>query len=124
MLLITGAPALGTKPRRRQATLFIDQARTLRVVVSHPFARSEAADRLAYLLAYWKSRFNISSQWRGGRVFVSGSVYGVEIEALFAIGDSSIVAIANDPGWPWTDKVGDYVDRKLKKYLHPTYDDS
>ena len=121
MLLITGAPALGDETAPASGDpFFIDQARTLRVVVSHPFARSEAAGRQAY----WKSRFNISSQWRGGRVFVSGSVYGVEIEALFAIGDSSIVAIANDPGWPWTDKVGDYVDRKLKKYLHPTYDDS
>lgn len=95
----------------------------LNVAVNHAFARSEAATRLGYLLAYWKKRFNIASEWRGDRVFLTGSVYGIKIQAMFAINDSSVVGFAHDPGWPWRGQVQNYVDRKLKKYLNVNYDD-
>lgn len=95
----------------------------LSVAVNHGFARAEAAARLGYLLGYWKKRFNIASEWRGDRVFLSGSVYGIKIQAMFAINDSSVVGFAHDPGWPWRGQVQSYVDRKLKKYLNVNYDD-
>lgn len=101
----------------------IEQSGRLTIAVNHAFARSEAATRLSYLLAYWKKRFQIANEWRGDRVFVSGSVYGIKIQAMFAINDSRIVGFAHDPGWPWRGQVQDYVDRKLKKYLSLTYDD-
>ena len=65
----------------------------------------------------------IVSEWRGDRVFLSGSVYGIKIEALFAIDGAHVTAFATDPGWPWRGQVTNYVDRKLKKYMHPTYDE-
>jgi hypothetical protein len=95
----------------------------LSVVAKHAFVRTEAATRLSYLLAYWKKRFNIESEWRGDRVFLSGSVYGIKIQAMFAINDSSVVGFAHDPGWPWRGQVQSYVDRKLKKYLNINYDE-
>lgn len=95
----------------------------LSVAVNHTFPRAEAAARLSYLLGYWKKRFNVASEWKGDRVFVSGSVYGIKIQAMFAINDSSIVGFAHDPGWPWRGQVQTYVDRKLKKYLNVNYDD-
>lgn len=95
----------------------------LSIAVKHAYVRTEAATRLSYLLAYWKKRFNIVSEWRGDRVFLSGSVYGIKIQALFTINDSSVVGFAHDPGWPWRGQVQDYVDRKLKKYLNQNYDD-
>lgn len=101
----------------------IDAQGRLSVAVNHGFARTEAAARLGYLLAYWKKRFNIASEWRGDRVFLSGSVYGIKIQAMFAINDSSVVGFAHDPGWPWRGQVQNYVDRKLKKYLNVNYDD-
>lgn len=101
----------------------IEETGRLTIAVSHAFARSEAATRLSYLLAYWKKRFKIANEWRGDRVFVSGSVYGIKIQAMFAINDSRIVGFAHDPGWPWRGQVHAYVDRKLKKYLSLNYDD-
>ncbi len=102
---------------------FIEESGRLTIAVTHAFARSEAAVRLSYLLAYWKKRFQIANEWRGDRVFVSGSVYGIKIQAMFAINDSRIVGFAHDPGWPWRGQVQTYVDRKLKKYLSVNYDD-
>jgi hypothetical protein len=101
----------------------IDAKGRLSVAVKHTFARPEAVSRLGYLLAYWKKRFNIESEWRGERVFISGRVYGIKIQALFAISDSSVVGFARDPGWPWGGQVQSYVDRKLKKYLDLNYDE-
>lgn len=95
----------------------------LSLAVKHTFVRTEAATRLSYLLAYWKKRFNIESEWRGDRVFLTGRVYGIKIQAMFAINDSSVVGFAHDPGWPWRGQVQSYVDRKLKKYLNLNYDE-
>ena len=101
----------------------IEATGRLTVAVSHAFVRSEAVARLSYLLDYWKKRFQVANEWRGDRVFVSGSVYGIKIQAMFAINDSRIVGFAHDPGWPWRGQVQTYVDRKLKKYLSTNYDD-
>jgi hypothetical protein len=101
----------------------IDAEGRLSIAVKHGFARNEAAVRLTYLLAYWKKRFKIESEWRGERVFLSGTVMGIKIQAMFAINDSSVVGFAHDPGWPWRGQVQSYVDRKLKKYLDLNYDD-
>lgn len=101
----------------------IDVVGRLSVSANHTFTRTEAVARLSYLLAYWKKRFNIEAEWHGERVFVSGSVYGIKIQAMFAINDSAIVGFAHDPGWPWRGQVQNYVDRKLKKYLNVNYDE-
>ncbi len=95
----------------------------LAVVAKHTFVRTEAVTRLGYLLSYWKKRFNIESEWHGDRVFLSGSVYGIKIQAMFAINETAIVGFAHDPGWPWRGQVQNYVDRKLKKYLNVNYDE-
>lgn len=95
----------------------------LSVVAKHSFVRTEAVTRLGYLLSYWKKRFGIESEWHGDRVFLSGSVYGIKIQAMFAINDSAVVGFAHDPGWPWRGQVQHYVDRKLKKYLNVNYDE-
>lgn len=97
--------------------------RRLTLSVAHTFAKNEVVERIGYLLAYWKKRFNISSLWRGNRVFLSGSVYGVQVEALFEIDEHGVNAFAKDPGWPWRGQIVSYVDHKLRKYLHPTYDE-
>lgn len=101
----------------------IQEEHRLSLSVPHHYAHAEVVERLGYLFDYWKKRFNISSQWRGDRVYLSGSIYGIKIEALFDVSDSQVVGVARDPGWPWRGKVVAYVDAKLKKYLHPTYDE-
>ena len=37
--------------------------------------------------------------------------------------ESGVTGFARDPGWPVRSQVLKYVDRKLKKYMHPTYDE-
>jgi hypothetical protein len=101
----------------------IGETNRLNISVAHAFAKSEVIERLGYLLAYWKKRFNITSTWRGDRVFLSGSVYGIKVQALFQIDAKGVNAFAADPGWPWRGQIVSYVDQKLKKYLHPTYDE-
>ncbi len=101
----------------------IDEEGRLSLAVPHSYARGEVVERLGYLFAYWKKRFNITSEWHDDRVFLSGSLYGIKIQAMFTVADGSVVGFAHDPGWPWRSQVLSYVDRKLKKYLHPTYDD-
>lgn len=101
----------------------IGAANRLSLSCAHAFDKGEVIARLGYLFDYWKKRFNIVSVWRGDRVFLSGSVYGIKIEAMFAVDGSSVTAYASDPGWPWRGQVTNYVDRKLKKYMHPTYDE-
>ena len=96
----------------------------LTISVPHSFTTTSiVVERLGYLLSYWKKRFNIASEWHGNRVFLSGSIYGIKIQALFAVTDSGVTGFARDPGWPWRSQVLKYVDKKLKKYMHPTYDD-
>lgn len=132
----TFAAAVDSRPAQEQGAAFaelavplagdpfsIDEEGRLSIAVKHRFARPEAVVRLRYLLAYWKKRFKIESQWSGERVFLSGTVMGIKIQAMFAISDSSIVGFAHDPGWPWRREVQNYVDRKLKKYLDLNYDD-
>ncbi len=101
----------------------IGETNRLNISVAHAFAKSEVIERLGYLLAYWKKRFNITSTWRGDRVFLSGSVYGIKVQALIQIDAKGVNAFASDPGWPWRGQIVSYVDQKLKKYLHPTYDE-
>ena len=130
LVVISGSAALAEDPppppalAATEADPFtIDERGRLSIAVNHTYARAEAKERVGYLLAYWKKRFNISNEWRGNRVFLSGTVYGIRIQAMFEVEDSAIVGFAHDPGWPWRGQVSQYVDRKLKKYLHPTYDD-
>lgn len=129
LVLLFGAPALAEDPpapvaMEKEADPFsIEETGRLSISVSHAYLRAEASTRLSYLLAYWKKRFNVASEWRGDRVFLSGTVYGIKIQAMFEVGDSAVVGFARDPGWPWRSQISNYVDRKLKKYLNPTYDD-
>ncbi len=108
------APALPTLDAVEHPVTFL---------VPHHFARAAARERIRQLLAYWHARFGITSQWNGDRVFMSGSIFGVDIRALLDVSDSCVRGTAADPGWLWRSPGTSYVEPKLKKYLHPTYDE-
>jgi hypothetical protein len=101
----------------------IEEKSQLKLSVDHRLQSVEVVTRLHYLLDYWKMRFNIASEWHGNRVFLSGSIYGVQIRALFAVHESTVSGFAKDPGWPLRNQVVNYVNSKLKKYLHPAFED-
>ena len=101
----------------------IEEKSQLKLSVGHRLQSVEVVTRLHCLLDYWKIRFNIVSEWHGNRVFLSGRIYGVQIRALFAVNDSTVSGFAKDPGWPWRNQVVNYVNSKLKKYLHPDFEE-
>lgn len=101
----------------------IDASRALKLSVGHAFERPEARERVGYLLAYWARRFGIASEWRGDRVFLTGQVWGIDIKAVFTVEDHAVRALAHDPGTMFASAAHGYVNRKLRKYLHPTYDE-
>jgi hypothetical protein len=103
--------------------LIVDGAHALILRVVHTFSRATARERVMQLLDYWRERFGVRSEWRGDRVFMSGSVAGVDIQARLDVTDSSVEGVASDPGWVWRSSGTAYVERKLRKYLSPSYDD-
>lgn len=132
LLVVAAAPARADAPLAHAATgvtgprpepFEIPEEGRLQISVGHHFALSQVIARVGYLLEYWKKRFDISSEWRGNRVFLSGEVYGVKVVAVFEVSAEAVRGFATDPGWPWRGQVSAYVDRKLKKYLHPSYDE-
>ncbi|MCA2978194.1 MAG: polyhydroxyalkanoic acid system family protein [Myxococcaceae bacterium] len=99
----------------------LESGARLSLSVGHLFNRSAARERIGHLLAYWAERFGVKSTWRGDRVFLTGRVWGIDIRAVFDVQDHLVLATAHDPGSWLTPRARDYVNQKLRKYLHPTY---
>ncbi len=98
-------------------------AHSVNVSVDHTLSREDARSRVEQLLAYWGKRFGVKSAWSGFRVELSGVVWGITIDAHFDVGDHDVMATATDPGFAWRGMAHDYVAKKLKKYLHPAYEE-
>lgn len=101
----------------------LDATTAIKMTVGHGFERSVARARIGYLLEYWGHRFGIQSEWHGDRVFLTGSVWGVEIKAVFNVQEKAVFAMAYDPGTMLASAAQSYVNKKLRKYLHPTYEE-
>jgi len=101
----------------------LDPSSALKLTVGHVFDRGVARERIGYLLEYWSKRFGVQAQWQGDKVYLTGSVWGVEIKAVFTVQERAVFAIAHDPGTVFASAAQGYVAKKLRKYLHPTYDD-
>lgn len=105
---------------RTEVLAALDGGATLELRVGHTFAREAAKERIGYLLDYWRGRFGVRSTWRGFRVFLSGRILGADLKAFFDVGEAAVAARAVDPGFLGGQAI-DYVERKLRKYLHPGY---
>lgn len=96
-------------------------ARPLQLAQSHAFSRAEARLRVQQLLDYWSQRFGVQRSWQGDTARVRGSVMGVPFDGQVVVSDHEVSASTSDPGRFLRSTALDYVQRKLKKYLHPTY---
>lgn len=94
---------------------------TITLHVGHKFSTAEAHVRVQQLLDYWKSRFGVTQKWSGERVWVSGSIVGVDFHAILEVSDGQVQCESTDPGGMWRSFARDYVSKKLHKYLHPKY---
>ncbi len=96
---------------------------TITLHVNHKFSTSEAHVRVQQLLDYWKKRFGVTQTWSGERVWVSGSIVGVDFHAVMEVTDQQVQCESTDPGGMWRGFAQDYVAKKLRKYLHPRYEE-
>ncbi len=94
----------------------------LKLAEPHLFSRSEARARVQQLLDYWSSEFGVQRSWQGDTARIRGTVMGVPFDGNVVVGDHDVLASTSDPGLLLRGKAVDYVQRKLKKYLHPTYE--
>jgi len=101
----------------------IEATSALKMTVGHAFELPVARERITYLLNYWSERFGVQNEWHGDRVFLSGRVWGVDIRAVFTVQEKAVYAIAHDPRTLLTSAAQSYVYKKLRKYLHPTYEE-
>jgi hypothetical protein len=88
----------------------------------HELTRAEARVRMDQLLDYWAKRFGVQRAWDGDRVVVQGRFWGMDFRALLVIRDREVQAVADDPGTPLRRTAVNYVNGKLRKYLHPHYE--
>lgn len=116
-------PVSATTPVDAEVTQALAQGEKLEVHVAHDFARAVARERITQLLGYWSRRFGVQATWDGYRVFVAGKVWGIDFKALFDIGEHEVLALSSDPGSLMRNRATTYVERKLKKYLNPNYDE-
>lgn len=112
-LVLGAVPALAQDPGDSSERIFFLQ--------HHSFSRAEARLRVQQLLDYWKQRFGVTPTWHGDVAHVVGRVFGVEFDADVTVSDHEVKAQTSDPGSFFRGAAVDYVRRKLKKYLHPTY---
>ncbi len=114
-------PQLPPEPPATPDPFAVVHETALSLKVTHELNRDAARERVTQLLNYWDERFGVKSEWHGFRVFLTGKVLGIAIRALFEIEDADVVAMAEDPGTIFSGAARRYVDSKLRKYLHPTY---
>ena len=90
-------------------------------LVGHHFSRSDARARVQQLLDYWETRASLTQIWKGDRVEVSGTVVGITFSASLYISEGAVRCESTDPGFVVRNTARDYVQTKLRKYLHPQY---
>ncbi len=97
--------------------------RALELRQPHAFSRDEAKIRVDQLLDYWEGRFGVQRRWEGDSVRVRGKFWGMDFDGVLVVREGEVEAIAEDAGKPLPRTAVDYVGGKLRKYLHPTYDE-
>lgn len=96
---------------------------TMTLLVGHHFSKTDAHARLQQLLDYWTHRFNLTQTWVGDRVFVAGKVMSIDFRAFLEVTDTAVSCESSDPGGFLRNPARDYVRGKLRKYLHPRYEE-
>ena len=122
--LCTAGSAFATAPldaSQLEAPFSVPETNAIHLNVIHSMTLTAARERVGQLLKYWFDRFGIKSLWQGDRVYLSGRAWGFDIEAIFDVGSNAVTATATDPGFIMRGRVASYVQKKLQKYLHPSY---
>lgn len=90
--------------------------------VVHTLSKDDAKRRVEHLLAYWKTKYGVTSQWNGDRAQISGKVMKVDLTGSLSVSDQSVSGEATDPGFLLREPARSYLNKKLKIYLDPESD--
>ncbi|MFZ5470996.1 MAG: polyhydroxyalkanoic acid system family protein [Myxococcota bacterium] len=96
----------------------------LHIHTEHSFTVADAKERVRLLLDYWSQRFGVRAEWHGDEANVLGTVWGVAFRARLTVGALAVDAEVSDPGAILRGSAHDYIAGKLRKYLHPRFEDS
>ena len=91
--------------------------------VKHQHTRDEARARTQYLFDYWKKPFGVVSKWEGDHAVASGNIMGISFTAWVEVTDNTVGGESTDPGFFTRGIAYAYIESKLKKYMHPNYDE-
>lgn len=93
------------------------------IEADHTLSRKDARIRVEQLLDYWCQRFGVERAWTGDVAHIHGFIMGVSIDAELVVDEKRVLASARDPGLFLRDAAMQYVAKKLRKYLHPLYEE-
>jgi hypothetical protein len=100
------------------------QGETFALTQPHHFKKPDAKARVQYMLEYWRTAYNVAYVWVGERAWIEGQVLGVAFHAFIDVMDDKVAGEAIDPGGLRGAMAKNYIVKKLKKYLHPTYEEN
>jgi hypothetical protein len=119
VLIATAPPVLAAdqdSPRRARSGVEFQR--------NHSYSRDEARERLQLFLDYLYRAHGIQRAWQGDTARVQGRVWGVSFEAKVHVLDDRVEGQASDPGFLLRRVAVEYVNAKLRKYLHPSFEES
>ncbi|MET0401586.1 MAG: polyhydroxyalkanoic acid system family protein [Cystobacter sp.] len=90
---------------------------TMKFEIPHTLNKDQARQRVEQLLAYWKSKYGVQSNWSGDGAKVSGKVMGISLDANFTITDGVIQGEGTDPGMLLRGKAKSYIQDKFSSVL-------
>ena len=79
----------------------------------------DAQKRVMALLAYWKRKYNVASQWDGFKATMNGKAVGVSIDGNLEVQGHRLACEAADPGFLLRGQAQKYLTRKFAEYLDP-----
>lgn len=77
----------------------------------------DAKKRVEALLAYWKRKYNVASEWNGLNATIKGKAVGVTLDGKLAVEARRIAGEATDPGMLLRGQAQKYLTRKFAEYL-------
>ena len=94
-----------------------------KMTIEHRFSitRDDAKARLVALGEYLSNKHKIAVTWDGDKCSVKGKYMVVAVEGSMTVEDDRVTFEGKDPGFLWRNKAKDYISKKLKTYLDPSF---
>jgi Putative polyhydroxyalkanoic acid system protein (PHA_gran_rgn) len=92
----------------------------MQLQVAHSLPIDESKKRVEALLAYWKRKYAVDSNWNANTAKITGKAMGTSIDGTLEVLNTAIAMQAPDPGMLLRGQAQKYLTRKLSHYLNAT----